>query len=231
MKILITGTSRGLGKYIAEQLLKEGDVVYGCNTSGESSINHGSYKHFKADVRSEADVKQMLKSIRKESGALDVLINNAGIASMNHFITTPVETAQRIMDVNYIGTFLVSREASKLIKKGATKRIINFTTVASPLDLEGEAAYAASKAAIEKLTRVLSKELSLNGITVNAVGPTPVETSLTAAVPKEKIEQLIDKQAIKRMGTMEDVYNIVKFFMNEKSDFITGQVIYMGGVF
>lgn len=231
MIVLITGSSRGIGKFIAESLLAEGNTVFGCSSSGEQSIEHQSYTHFKADIRSESDVKKMLKGIRNKHGFLDVLINNAGIASMNHFITTPVETVQRIMDVNYLGTFLVSREASKLIRKGNVRRIINFTTVASPLDLDGEAVYASSKAAIEKLTRVLAKELSESKITVNAVGPTPVDTSLISAVPKEKIESLIQKQAIKRMGTVDDVYNIVKFFMSEKSDFISGQTIYMGGVF
>ena len=149
---------------------------------------------------------------------------------MNHFITTPLSTAQRIMDVNYIGTFLVSREASKLMRKGKNKRIINFTTIAAPLNLEGEASYASSKAAVEKLTIILSKELSHLGITVNAVGPSSIDTLLLAGVPQEVKTQLLQKQTIKRMGTKEDVYNIVKFFMSKKSDFITGQIIYMGGI-
>ena len=117
MNILITGTSRGLGKYIAENLLMQGHEVYGCSYSFACEIEHENYTHFKVDVRSEQAVKGMFKEIRKDLNTLDVLINNAGVASMNHFVTTPLETAQRIMDINYIGTFLVSREAAKLIKK------------------------------------------------------------------------------------------------------------------
>jgi 3-oxoacyl-[acyl-carrier protein] reductase len=150
---------------------------------------------------------------------------------MNHFLITPTESAQKIMDVNFMGTFLVTREATKLIKNSSNGRIINFTTVAAPLSLEGEAVYASAKAAIEKLTQVLAKELAPLKITVNAVGPSPTQTALIAGIPEEKLNALINQQAIKRMGTKEDVYNIVKFFLDPQSDFVTGQIIYMGGVF
>ena len=108
--------------------------------------------------------------------------------------------------------------------------IVNFTTVAVPLKLEGEAIYAASKAAVENLTEVLAKEFGAFGIRVNAVGPTPVETDLIRSVPKEKIDQLLAQQSIKRLGTLEDVTKVVDFYIDETNDFITGQVLYLGGV-
>ena len=107
---------------------------------------------------------------------------------------------------------------------------MNFSTVAVPLALEGEAAYAASKAAVESMTRVLAKELGALGITVNAVGPTPIETDLIQAVPEEKIEGLVARQAIQRLGRHEDVANLVDFFLRPESSFVTGQVVYLGGV-
>jgi 3-oxoacyl-[acyl-carrier protein] reductase len=113
-------------------------------------------------------------------------------------------------------------------KKGS---IVNYSTVAVPLDLEGEAVYAASKSAVESLTRVSSKELAPYGIRVNAIGPTPIPTDLIKAVPKNKIDELINDQAIKRMGKESDVSNVIDFFISPDSDFITGQVIYLGGVF
>ena len=109
-------------------------------------------------------------------------------------------------------------------------RIINFTTVATPLNLEGEAIYASSKAAVISLTKILAKELAPMGITVNAIGPTPVKTDLIRAVPDEKIKKLVQHQAIKRYGDFEDILNVMEFFINPKSNFITGQVIFLGGI-
>jgi len=110
-------------------------------------------------------------------------------------------------------------------------RIINFSSVAVPLDLEGEAIYAASKSAIEKLTTILSKEFGKNGITVNAIGPSPIRTALLKNVNETKLNDLLKQQAISKFGSFEDVANVIDFYISEKSDMITGQIIYLGGVF
>ena len=109
-------------------------------------------------------------------------------------------------------------------------RIVNFTTVAAAFKLEGEAIYAASKAAVENLTQTVAKELAAYGITVNAIGPTPVATDLIKTVPEEKIRDLLNRQAIKRFGRIEDICAVVDFFIDKKSEFVTGQIIYLGGV-
>jgi 3-oxoacyl-[acyl-carrier protein] reductase len=109
-------------------------------------------------------------------------------------------------------------------------RIINFSSIASPLNLEGEALYAASKSAVESLTKTAAKELASMDITVNAIGPTPVETDLIKLIPKEKIDALLEQQPIKRLGTQEDILNCVDFLLKPESDFITGQILYLGGV-
>jgi 3-oxoacyl-[acyl-carrier protein] reductase len=189
-----------------------------------------NYQHFCLDISAENDVKQMFAEIIKEYGRLDVLINNAGIASMNHILLTPIETVRSIMETNFLGTFLCCREAAKLMKRQGMGRIVNFTTVATPLKLEGEAIYASSKAAIITLTQIMAKELASFGITVNAVGPTPIETDLIKSVPPDKIDNLIQLQAIKRLGEFRDVSNVIDFFIRPESDFITGQVIFLGGV-
>ena len=110
-------------------------------------------------------------------------------------------------------------------------RIINYSTVAVALNLQGELVYSSSKAAIEQLTRVLAGEIGESGITVNAVGPTPVDTDLIKNVPENKIEELKSRQCIKRLGTCEDVKNVIDFYLKPESNFITGQTIYLGGVF
>ena len=109
-------------------------------------------------------------------------------------------------------------------------RIINFSTIAVPLDLEGEMAYSCSKSAIEKMSRIMSKELSSYNITINTIGPTPVYTDLIKVVPKDKVEEIINMQSIKRFGTFEDISNVTDFFISNESSFITGQKIYLGGL-
>ena len=100
----------------------------------------------------------------------------------------------------------------------------------SPLKLEGEAIYAASKAAVKSLTEVMARELASYRITVNAVGPTPVPTDLIRSVPQSKMQRLLERQAIPRFGQMEDVSNVIDFFLSPQSGFVTGQNIYLGGV-
>ncbi len=226
---LITGASRGIGHYLAERYLEAGHIVAGCSRTDVVS-NHSSYRHFCLDVADATSVSQMVWSVKKEFRRIDVLLNNAGIASMNHCLTTPSETVQRIFSVNFLGSFNCLREVAKVMVRNKSGRIVNFSTIASPLNLEGEAVYASSKAAIESLTRISAKELGGFGITVNAVGPTPVDTSLLRGVPRDKISSLVNQQAIKRMGTCEDVKNVIDFYIQHESSFITGQVLYLGGI-
>jgi 3-oxoacyl-[acyl-carrier protein] reductase len=227
--LLITGTSKGIGEYLAAYYLEKGYHVCGCSRRSVASKND-NYQHFSLDITDEKSVKQMFSEITKEYGRLDVLINNAGIASMNHILLTPTEVARNIIETNFIGTFLCTREAAKLMKRHGSGRIINFTTVATALKLEGEAVYAASKAAVITFTQIVAKELASFGVTVNAIGPTPIQTDLIKSVPREKIDKLLESQAIKRMGEFSDVSNVIDFFIRPESDFITGQVIFLGGV-
>jgi len=227
--ILITGTRKGIGKDLAEYYLSLDFNVVGCSR-GVGTIENDNYRHFQLDVSNEKAVVKMVRATKKEFGRIDILLNNAGIASMNHFLTTSFNTVQNIFNTNFLGTFVFSREVSKVMMKQKYGRIVNYTTVASALRLEGEAIYAASKGAIENFTQTISKEVAPYNITVNAIGPTPVETDLIKAIPKDKIKALLDKQAIKRFGTFDDIKNVIDFFIDVKSNFITGQVIYLGGV-
>src|SRR5467141_507734 len=135
----------------------------------------------------------MFSEIRKHDGRLDVLINNAGVASMNHSLLTPIAAVNKILETNFTGTFLFCREAARLMQLHRYRRIVNFATGAVPLKLEGEAVYAASKAALISLTQILAREFADFGITVNAVGPTPIKTDLLRGVPAEKLDTLIGR--------------------------------------
>jgi 3-oxoacyl-[acyl-carrier protein] reductase len=226
---LITGARKGLGRFLAERYLAQGHVVVGCSRDA-TELTAADYHHFAADVADERAVQPIFAFLRRELGRLDHLINNAGIASMNHSLLTPLSTVDAILDTNVKGTFLFAREAARLMQKRQYGRIVNLTTVATPLMLEGEAIYAASKAAVLSLTQVLARELAPLGITVNAVGPTPVKTDLIRAVPEEKLAALLARQAIPRFGEPEDVANVIDFFLRPESGFVTAQNIYLGGV-
>jgi 3-oxoacyl-[acyl-carrier protein] reductase len=225
---LVTGSGRGIGRQIAGHLVARGYSVVGCSRHPVDWELEG-YEHEVADVGSEKDVVALLRGIRRRHGGLAVLVNNAGAASMNHVLTTPGETVEHIVRTNLIGTILVSRESAKLMMPRRWGRIVNLSTVAVPLRLEGEAVYASSKAGVETFTRILARELAPLGITVNAIGPAPTPTDLTRGVPPEALEALIGRLAVKRPGTTADVTNALDFLLRMESDAVTGQTLYLGG--
>ncbi len=226
---IITGTRKGIGKELAGHFLAAGNIVAGCSR-GSATISDKNYRHYELDVTNESEVAGMVRDVEKQFKKIDVLINNAGIASMNHFTLTPLSKAKEILETNFLGTFLFSREAAKVMIRKRTGRIINFVTVAVPLQIEGESVYAASKAAVHNFTQITARELGPFGITVNAIGPNPVMTDLIKTVPREKIEALVNRQAIKRAGTVQDIINVINFFVSDQSGMITGQTIYLGGI-
>jgi 3-oxoacyl-[acyl-carrier protein] reductase len=226
---LITGTRKGIGHHLALHLLDQGWLVAGVSRR-QADIEHENYRHYKADVADEASVVDTVRQIKKDLGPIHTLLNNAGTASMNHLLLTPVSTYNSVFNTNVLGSFLLLRECAKQMVRQKNGRIVNFSSIAMPLNLGGEAIYSASKAAIESLTRTAAKELAPHGITVNAIGPTPIKTDLIELVPKESMDRLIAQQPIPRLGTFEDVSNCIDFFLKDESAFITGQTIYLGGV-
>ena len=227
--MLVTGSRKGIGRAISEFFLQQGYIVIGCSRDS-SDLEHTNYRHFQLDVSDEKLVKQLFNNIVQEFGRLDFLINNAGIASMNHSLITPISTVKKILDTNVVGCFLFSREATKLMKKNHFGRIVNFATFAVPFKLEGEAIYAASKAAVITLTEILSREYAPFTINVNAVAPPAVKTALIKNVDETKMDNLIRRQAIKRYGEPIEVINLIKFLLSPDSDMVTGQTIFMGGL-
>ena len=131
---LITGTRKGISKFLAEHYVAQGHHVIGCSR-GEIDWKLDGYVHYVADVADEKAVQAIFADLRQTYGRLDHLINNAGMASMNHSLLTPVSTVHKLLDTNVVGTFLFCREAAKLMKKNKYGRIVNFTTIAVPLKL------------------------------------------------------------------------------------------------
>jgi len=185
---LITGTSHGLGRALAERLLADGWIVHGF-ARGEQTLTHDRFHNHVVDVTDEAAVRAAVAAVAS-SGRIDLLVNNAGGAALNAFLLTPGSVAESLMRVNYLGTFHCLQAVGKVMVRQRGGLVVNVTTVAVPLSLEGEAAYVASKAAVEALTKVAAKELASQGVRVVALGLGPVETRLTRGVPHASLAKI-----------------------------------------
>ena len=231
MLILVTGTSRGIGRALGERLAKNGHTILGCSRRARPTQIDG-YTHFQVDLTSPDAIARMFRTIKEEFGFIDALINNAGTAVMNPFLLTPDAEVERIFRINVLAVFSCTREAVKLMRhsKHESPSIINVSSVAVPWSIPGESVYAASKSAIEQAARTLSHELAHLNIRVNTIGLPPVRTALTRSVEASKIDVLVKRQAIKRMCTVEDILGPVEFLLSPAARFVTGSTLFLGGV-
>lgn len=231
MNILITGTRTGIGKSLATHFLEAGHQVVGCSRK-PSTINHPRYRHHEVDLADARQIRSMFRKVRQEYGHLDALVNNAGTSNMNHFMMTPETVARDIFDVNFFAVLNCCREAAKLLQRSTVPApaILNVSTIAVPWALAGQLVYSASKSAVDQLTRVMSKELADFHIRVNGIGLPPVRTVLTRTLPDGMLDELIERQTIKRMCTMDDLVGPVDFLLSPESRFVTGETIFLGGV-
>ncbi len=226
---LISGTSRGVGKELAQYYCDLNHIVIGCSRSA-TDFQHKNYVHITADISKEDDIINIFKYIRLNYKRLDNLINNAGIASINTSLLTPYNIAENIFKVNFLASFLFAREASKLMMKNKFGRIINIGSVDIPLKVDGNALYAASKSAVEVYSSILAKEVASYGITVNTIALTPIKTTLLQDIQTDKIDMVINMLTLKRYAKISDITNVIDFFMKKESEFITSQIISLGGV-
>lgn len=235
---LITGGTRGIGKGIAITLAKNGyDIAINYRTENDALSNtkklieQNGAKCFtvQGDVSSFEDCERFVKEIINEYGKIDVLVNNAGITRDTLLMRMKKEDFEDVIDTNLLGTFNVTKNVITHMIKARLGRIINISSVVGITGNAGQTNYAASKAGIIGFTKSLAKEVASRGILVNAVAPGFIETDMTDVLKgniKEEIEKSIP---LKRIGTTEDVANIVKFLASEESSYITGQVINVDG--
>jgi 3-oxoacyl-[acyl-carrier protein] reductase len=228
--LLITGSSRGTGRMLSEKYLSMGKHVFGCSR-GASSIEHQNYRHFILDIADEASVVSMFNELSQLKVKLDLVINNAGITQASLGMLTSAKKANEIISVNILGTFLVTREALKLMHRQRYGRIVNFSSINVSLGSIGSSLYNASKAAIESMTETLSRENARVDITINTLGlsianKAGMSDSLSPKALAEKQNYLIKPDLL----DIEEIINAINFFASPLSKNITAQTIYFGGV-
>lgn len=235
---LITGATRGIGKQIAITLAKSGyDIAINyrtenddlTNTKEEIEKNNVKCLAVKGDVAVFEDCEKFVEEVIKEFGKIDVLVNNAGITRDTLIMRMKKEDFESVIDTNLVGTFNVTKNVISHMLKARLGRIINISSVVGVSGNAGQTNYAASKAGIIGFTKSLAKEVASRNILVNAVAPGFIETGMTDVL-KDEIKQDIEKNIpLKRIGTPEDVANVVKFLASEDSSYITGQVLHVDG--
>lgn len=235
---LITGGNRGIGKQIAINLAKSGyDIAIAYRTESEDlenvvkEIEENNVKCLavKGDVSKYEDCENFVNEVIKEFGKIDVLVNNAGITKDTLLMRMKKEDFESVIDVNLVGTFNVTKNVISHMMKARSGRIINISSVVGVSGNAGQTNYAASKAGIIGFTKSLAKEVASRNILVNAVAPGFIVTSMTDILKDEIKDEIAKNIPLKRMGTTEDVANVVKFLASDESSYITGQVINVDG--
>ena len=181
------------------------------------------------DVSDFEDAKNMVEKIIEKFGKIDILVNNAGITKDMLIMRMKKEDFEAVINVNLIGTFNVTKNVIPYMMKQRSGKIINLSSVVGISGNAGQANYSASKAGIIGFTKSLAKELGSRNILVNAVAPGFIQTDMTDVLKDEVKEEISKNIPLKRMGTVQDVANVIKFLASDDSSYITGQVINIDG--
>jgi 3-oxoacyl-[acyl-carrier protein] reductase len=226
---VVTGATRGLGKTIAEHFLSEGARVVGL-ARGDATIDDPRYTHLHADVSNAGEVHEAFVKIARECPVIHVAVNNAGVFTSQYALIMPAERARAMVETNLLGSFHVSREAARIMRKGKYGRIVNIGSIATRIEPVGSAIYAATKAGIAAMQNVMAKELAPFNITCNTVAVTFVETDMLEQFPRDQIDAHVKALPISRYATGADVCHAVDFFASKKSSYITAQTLFLGGI-
>ena len=231
--VIVTGSSRGIGRAVAERLAADGFAVTvnyaGNRKAADEAVAAivgagGRAVGVQADVSQAGDVTRLFDETEQAFGRVDALVNNAGVMSMTPIAETDDATFDRMFATNVRGTFLTLRAAAKRLRDGG--RIVNFSTSATHLQLPGYATYCATKAAVEVFTSILAKELRGRSITVNAVAPGPVATELFFEGKSEgQIARLANLNPFGRLGEPQDIAGVVSFLLSADARWVNGEVI------
>lgn len=235
---LITGATRGIGKQIAITLAKQGYNI-ALNYRKENEELENTKKEIekigvqvlavKGDVANFENCENFVKQVIERFGQIDVLVNNAGITKDMLLMRMKKEDFEQVIDTNLVGTFNVTKNVVPYMMKARSGRIINISSVVGISGNAGQTNYSASKAGIIGFTKSLAKEIASRNILVNVVAPGFIETNMTDVLKDDVKQEIAKNIPLKRMGTTQDVANVVKFLASDDSSYITGQVINVDG--
>ncbi|HEX3152109.1 MAG TPA: 3-oxoacyl-ACP reductase family protein [Gemmataceae bacterium] len=238
---LVTGSSRGIGAAILESFARAGatcilhffDDEGGGNrkdaeSHGTKLRSLGATVHtIVADVRNPDQVQKLMADIKSQAGGLDIIVNNAGVLRDRTIRKLTLDDWRFVMDVNLDGVFHCCKQAVETLRDNG--RIVNIASIAGLFPFHGQANYAAAKAGVIALTKVLAKELARRGITANAIAPGVIQTSMIGDIKPDVLEGYLKQIPVGRLGKPEDVANAVLFLASDESSYITGQVLPVTG--
>ena len=236
--VIVTGASKGIGAATAILFAQKGyNVVINYNNSFESAdilcrslVSNGfSASIYKANVANKLEVDLMIKETIYKYGSIDVLVNNAGIAYQNLITDTDEVDFDSIIDINLKGVFNCCKAVTSPMVENKCGKIINISSMWGQVGASCEVAYSAAKAGVIGLTKALAKELAPSGITVNAIAPGLIETSMNANLSEEDIKDFIEGIPLGRIGNADDVANAALFLASDEAGYITGQVLGVNG--
>lgn len=226
--VIVSGTSRGIGKCIAGHFLEKGYEVHGCSRS-ESAVFHDHYFHEVLDVSDDKSTTSWIRTISRSGKRIEILIcNAAGIQVQSLLIGTTGNNASEILNTNIQGTMILCRETAKIMIRQKFGRIVTFSSIATAFHNKGSAIYAASKKAIEEMTKVMAIELASFGITCNCIAPGYVESPTVKNFGESFRESVIAQMTIKRSLMYDEISNAIDFLTSERNSIITGQVLDLG---
>lgn len=229
-KVLITGTSQGLGRAIAEQFLEDGAFVFGCSR-GRQTINHDNYCHFTLDISNDIEVLQMFKDIKTRQVPLDLLINNASLLYSSAATLSSASKIKELIDINLIGTFFVTREALKLMQYHRYGRIINFSSINVASGWAGGAIYNASKAGVAAMSKSLVRECIGMDITINTLGLSfSSKGGMTETIEPEVLARKQMELIKPNLLEVDEIMHAIDFFSSPLAKNISCQTLYFGGL-
>jgi len=237
---LITGASQGIGARIARTFHGAGaDVILNhpgkAATGADAEVLAGELNAARpdsalvvaADVSKEEQVRAMMESTREWRGGIDFLVNNAAIIRDRTIAKMSREEWDAVLDVNLTGVFLCCQQGLTVMRDGGA--IVSFGSIAAIQGFFGQANYAAAKAGVQSMMRVLSREVARRGIRANAVAPGVIDTSMAATIPESVREEMLKNVPLGRFGTTEEVANVILFLCSPLSSYVTGQTIEING--